>query len=238
MEFDYEEVTNDDCWFKSICKFRRTNDEVCSDIYCPINSKMNYLIEHSLLSNKDKFPVVLIPDIDGTDTDKFIQLRDIQKDIYNFVIKGQNLFIYSDITGNGKSSWAKKLLLSWFKSIIYQTDYNCKGLYLSVPKFFNELRNNIKEKSDYIEYVKDLIPKVELVVWDDIGIKALSNWEHDILFDLINTRVEKGLANIFTSNIQPNEIKERLGDRIYSRIIQLSNLIELNGKDKRGLNKI
>lgn len=234
--FDYEEVSNEDCWFKNICKIRLSN-ETCNNITCPINQKMNDLVSHSLLSNKDKFPIVLVPDADGTDTDKFIKLKQIQKDIFNFVTTGKNLFIYSKFTGNGKSSWSKKLLLSWFKSIIFNSDFICRGLFINVTKFFNELRNNIDDKSEYISYVKELIPKVDLIVWDDIGIKTLSTWEHDILFDIINTRVEKGLSNIYTSNMSPAEIKEKLGDRLFSRIIQLSILVELNGKDKRALNK-
>lgn len=234
--FDYEEVSNNDCWFKNICKIRLSN-ETCNNITCPINQKMNALVEHSLLSNKDKFPITLIPDADGTDKDKFMELKKIQINISDFVTSGKNLFIYSKNVGNGKSSWSKKLLLSWFKSIIFTSDFVCRGLFINVTKFFNELRNNIDDKSDYITYVKELIPKVDLVVWDDIGIKTLTTWEHDVLFDIINTRVEKGLSNIYTSNMTPIELKEKLGDRLHSRIIQLSTLIELNGKDKRALTK-
>ena len=236
MNFNYDYVTNDDCWFKSICKVRLKNNS-CNLIACPINDKMNELIKLSLLPKKDRFPISLVPDADGTDLDKFTQLKAIQNDILDFVSNGKNLFIYSKITGNGKSAFAKKLLLTWFKSIVFVSDFKCRGLYISVPTFFNELRNNINEKSEYIEYVKKLIPKVDLIIWDEIGIKTLSNWEHDILFDLINTRVENHLSNIYTSNIVPSEIKEKLGDRLYSRIIQTATLIELNGKDKRGLNK-
>lgn len=232
----YEDVPNEDCWFKDICKVR--NEASCSGIYCPINNKMNFLIRASLLSNKDKFPVRLIPDADGTDKDEFIQLKNIQSNIKQFVQEGKNLFIYSKITGNGKSSWAKKLLLSWFKSIVYETDYVCRGLYITVTSFFNALRDNISDKSEFIKELKLVIPKADLIIWDEIGIKTLTPWEHDILFDLINERTNCGLANIFTSNMSPEEIKERLGDRLYSRIVQLSTLIELRGKDKRALNKI
>lgn len=231
----YDYVENKDCWFKDICKYRQSND--CSDMACPIIHKMNSLVELSLLNNKDRFPIPLFIDSDGTDKEKFLELREIQKNIHDFVIDGKNLFIYSKIPGNGKSSWAKKLLLSWFKSIVFKTDYECRGIYISVPKLLLEFKNNISSPSEYVKKVKERIPYADLVIWDEIGVKTLTAWEHDILFDFLNTRLESGLANIYTTNQTPEELRDSLGDRLYSRIIQLSTLIEFKGKDKRGLSK-
>ena len=237
MLFDYEETDKEKCWFRKVCKHK---DDLgyCNENFCILNHKMNYLTTSSLLSNKDKYPIALVPDADGTDKDKFLQLKEIQADINNFVTEGKNLFIYSNITGNGKSAWAKKLLLSWFNSIIYFSDYECRGLYINLPRFFTELRNNISQKSDYIQYVNEKITKVDLVVWDEIGMKGLNNWEHEIILNFINLRIENGKSNIFTSNMNPDQIRENLGDRLYSRIVEMSRLIELTGKDKRALNKI
>lgn len=231
----YEEEI-EKCWFRKVCK-HKDDLEYCKNNFCIPQNKMNYLCEQSYLSEKDKYPIPLVPDADGTDKDKFIELKSIQGDISNFVTAGKNLFIYSKITGNGKSAWSKKLLLSWFNSIILFTDYECRGLYINLPKFFNELKNNINQKSQYIEDIKANYAKVDLIVWDEIGIKNLGIWEHDILLDFINTRIENGKSNIYTSNMLPEEIKERMGDRLYSRIIQTSKLIELEGKDKRALSK-
>ena len=237
MIFDHDKVDKSKCWFKKICPKYKNDPEYCLTHDCIMNTKMNYLINYSLLSAKDKYPIPLIPDADGTDADKFLQLKEIQVDINDFVTEGKNLFIYSKITGNGKSAWAKKLLLSWFNSIVYYTEFECRGLYINLPRFFNEMKNDITTPSDYIQFIKTKLPEADLVIWDEIGIKNLTNWEHDILLSYINQRVENGKANIFTSNMIPEEIREKLGDRLYSRIIQMSTLIELNGKDKRALNK-
>ncbi|WP_300924690.1 ATP-binding protein [uncultured Clostridium sp.] len=236
MLFDNEEPNKEECWFKNNCK-RRKDGQLCEDNFCLLNYKMNELVTLALLSNKDKYPIALFTDADGTDKDKFIELKQIQTDIKDFVNQGKNLFIYSNITGNGKSAWAKKLLLSWFQSIIFESEFECRGLYISLPRFFSELRNNINEKSDYIQYVNQYIPKVDLIVWDEIGIKNLNNWEHEIILNFINLRIEAGKANIFTSNMNPEQIRQALGDRLYSRIVQTSKLIELKGKDKRALRK-
>lgn len=226
----------DKCWFRKVCKHKDDLDW-CKNNFCVLHNKMDFLCEQSLLSEKDKYPIPLMPDADGTDRDKFIQLKAIQGDINNFVNNGKNLFIYSKFTGNGKSSWAKKLLLSWFSSVVFFTDYECRGLCINVPRLFNEMKNNISQKSEYISIIKKYVGVVDLVVWDEIGVKNLGTWEHDILLDYINIRLERGKSNIYTSNMTPNEIKELLGDRLYSRIVQTSQQVELRGKDKRGLSQ-
>lgn len=238
MLFDHEQPDRNKCWFQNICSKYKQNPSICENMdFCVMNYKMNELTSRALLKGKDKYPIPLIPDADGTDKDKFLELRAIQGEIKEFVTQGKNLLIYSKITGNGKTASAKKLLLAWFNSIIYPTEPTCRGLYINVPRFFTELKNNITQRSDYIDYLKLNIPKVELIVWDEIGVKELTNFEHDTLLNYINQRCEEGLANIYTSNMTPIELKERLGDRLYSRIVQSSKLIELNGKDKRALNK-
>lgn len=235
MVFDYNDNKNA-CWFRKACNHKDDLD-YCKNNFCVLHHKMSYLCASALISDKDKYPIVLIPDADGTDVDKFTELKNIQLNINSFVKEGKNLLIYSKTTGNGKSAWAKKLLLTWFNSIIIFTDYTCRGLYINVPRFFNELKDNISNYSEYIAYIKDNILKADLVIWDEIGIKNLGNFEHDNLFNYLNLRLEDGKSNIFTSNMSPDELHEKLGDRLYSRIVQMSKLIELNGKDKRALNK-
>jgi len=235
MLFDEEEPNKEECWFKHNCK--RKEQLGCDNSFCILNYKMNELTKLALLSNKDKYGISLVPDADGTDKDKFLELKDIQVNIKDFVNQGKNLFIYSNITGNGKSAWAKKLLISWLQSIIFESDFESRGLYISLPRFFTELRNNINQKSEYIEYVNEYITKVDLVIWDEIGIKNLNNWEHEIILNFVNLRMENNKANIFTSNMDPEQIRQALGDRLYSRIIQTCKVIEFKGKDKRALGK-
>ena len=205
--------------------------------FCVLNHKMNFLALNALLSEKDKYPVKLFPDADGTDYDKFVRIKEIQKGIKNFVNEGKNLVIYSKTTGNGKSASAKKLVLAYFASIIYESDYECKGLYISVPRFFNELKTSISKETDYISYIKENIIKADIVLWDEIGVKDITTFEHDQFLNFLNMRLENGKSNIFTSNMTPIELKTKLGDRLYSRIIQTSELIELKGMDKRGLSQ-
>ena len=98
------------------------------------------------------------------------------------------------------------------------------------------MRDSISGHNEYYEFVKQHIKEVDLVVWDEIGVRAVSEWEHSQFLMFINERLDSGKSNIFTSNIFGDQLKEIIGDRIYSRAVQNSKIFEFKGKDKRAIN--
>ena len=76
----------------------------------------------------------------------------------------------------------------------------------------------------------------DLVVWDEIGTKAVTQFEHEHLLSLINNRIDSNKSQIFTSNLDPTALRDVVGERLYSRVINLSTVMEFKGADKRGLN--
>ena len=78
----------------------------------------------------------------------------------------------------------------------------------------------------------------DLVVWDDIAAKSGSEFELNHLLNAINTRMDAGKSNIFTSNLGKRELTNALGERLASRICNKSIDIELQGADKRYLGLI
>lgn len=233
MEFKYNS-NKEDCIYKDSCNRKITKG---CDSFCLRHYKMQYLISQSLLSDCDLKPIALYPDADGTDLKEFQDLKNICINIEDFVNSGKNLFLYSKITGNGKTAWSKKLLLNYFNKIWIKTDFECRGLFIDLQVFFNKLRENISNPNDYIKHITENITKADLVIWDEIGIKNISEYEHGYFLSYLNERLSLGKANIFTSNLSDNDLRMRLGDRLYSRIVLNSKNIELKGKDKRLLNK-
>lgn len=233
MEYEYKADTSK-CWYKDVCSLKEKGG---CDKFCIRHYKMDFLTSMSLLEEKDRYPVTLYPDADGTDVNEFQFLKSISNDIINFVKEGKNLVLFSKTTGNGKTAWAKKLLLSYFNRIWYSTDFTCRGLFIDMQMFFNKLREAISKPNDYIDHIKQYILEADLVIWDEIAIKNVSNYEHGYFLDYLNSRISAGKANIFTSNMNEAEIRQMLGDRLYSRIILNSKVIELKGKDKRIVNK-
>ena len=72
-------------------------------------------------------------------------------------------------------------------------------------------------------------------MFDEISYKPATSFELETLLNIINTRIDMGKANIFTSNDSPEEFRNKLGDRLYSRVINTSTLIQFVGSDKRNL---
>ena len=228
-------ITSKECYIYDKCKKYQNNNCVLNDdIFCIKLFKLNHLFDEALMSEKQRIYTPLYPDKDGTDRDKFIKLKEIETNIENFVASGENLFIHSSTCGNGKTEWSLRMIQSYFNSIWHKCDLNCKALFINVPRFLLALKDNITTHSDYVEHIKNHILDVDLVVWDELGIKNATQFEHEHLLNLINTRIDYNKSNIYTSNLNSEELKERLGERLHSRIVNLSTDIELFGMDKRG----
>lgn len=233
MEYTYNSSEKDKCWYYKICDHNR-----CGNNFCIRHYKMDCLISMACLEGKQRYPVSLVLDKDNVDKDAFKQLKEMQLNIYNFVTKGENLIIYSELTGNGKTEWSKKFLFSWFDAIWPNTELECRGLFVSLPKLLTALKDNLSEPSEYFQYIKENIIKADLVVWDELNYKQLTSFEHDFMLNIIDQRMSIGKSNIFTTNFSLDVTVEKLGSRLGSRILGKSKKIELKGKDKRGLGVI
>ena len=230
-------LLSDNCYLKDRCWKYQNSDCDCkhSNTYCPKLFKVNYLYEESLLSEKQRKYQPLYIDDDGTDKQQFQQLKVIETNIEQFVTQGANLFLHSSICGNGKTAWSIRLLQSYVEKIWHKSDLTCKVLFINVSRYLSALKDSISNVNEYAEHIKKNVLTADLVVFDEIGTKAATTFEHEALLNIINTRIDNNKSNIYTSNLSGLEIRERLGERLYSRIVHLSTDIELYGKDKRGL---
>ena len=61
----------------------------------------------------------------------------------------------------------------------------CKFLFISVPKFFILLKDNITNKNDYIQHIRENITNCDLVIWDDIGTKVGTEFEIENMLNII-----------------------------------------------------
>lgn len=201
--------------------------------------KLNYLFENALIPVNRRKIIPLYIDKDGSDRDAFKCLKEFEIEIKlsdsNFITRGENIYIHSTITGNGKSSWALRLIQAYFNKIYPYCKLECKALFINVPQFLLAIKDNISNFNEYAEHIKENVYTADLVVWDDIGNKTITQFEADNLLAIIDARMNKGKSNIYTSNLNNEELHEALGDRLTSRIINTSYDIEFKGADKRRL---
>lgn len=225
------------CYLRTTCWKFQNSDTSCSetDVFCPRLFRMNYLYEQSLMSLKQRQHKPLRLDEDGTDREAFNRLKSIEENIEKFADTGTNLYIHSPISGNGKTEWSLRLLQSYISKIWFKSDLRCRVLFINVPRYLISLKESITTPSEYVDHVKKNIFNADIVVFDEIGIKAATTFEFENLLNFINTRIDLGKSNIYTSNLTSQELNDRLGSRLYSRILNMSVDVEFKGSDKRGL---
>lgn len=228
MEYTYDINSKDFCWYKKIC-----DSSKCGDTFCIRHYKMDALTHMATMEGKQKYAIPLVPA--KVDVDAYKRLRAIKESISEFVTGGHNLLLYSKNTGNGKTEWAKKLLLSWFDKIWSTTDFMCRGLFISMPRLVSSMKANISSPNEYYQYVNDNLLTADVVVWDEINYKDWTPFEQEFMLNIISQRISVGKANIYTTNYVLPEIETKLGSRLSSRIIGCSEKIEFKGSDKRGL---
>jgi len=223
----------ENCPFKHNC-----NGVDCNKDFCMRKYRLGYLYDNSLLTDKQRQFKSLRVDSDGTDLHEFQKLANLEKNMDKFVENGANLYLHSYNCGNGKTSWAIRLLTGYFNKIWYKSNFGCQGMFISVPRYLLALKENISGHNEYAEFVNKYVLDADLIVWDDIATKIGTEFELNHLLNMINTRMDAGKANIFTSNLGQKDLENSLGERLASRICNKSIDIELHGADKRYLDLV
>lgn len=92
-----------------------------------------------------------------------------------------------------------------------------------------------KYASDGFESLQTLINKPVICI-DDVGSENIGNHfgnKIEVFEHIIEERYYKHKLTHFTSNYDKEAIRQRYGERVYSRIIERTNFIEFLGKDYR-----
>jgi DNA replication protein DnaC len=100
------------------------------------------------------------------------------------------------------------------------------SVFVSVPDILSQIINsyNNHTKTTETSLLKGLAD-CDLLVLDEIGIrkpKEKDDWATEKIYQIINSRYSNMKATVFTSNCDCNELSERLGSRIFSRIAEMS----------------
>lgn len=146
----------------------------------------------------------------------------------NFPKSYRNLYIFGDV-GRGKTF----LINSIAKEIL---DKNYSVLYLTATKLFSFMNDYLYAFSERKEELKekyDLIFDSDLLIIDDLGSENDRNSNESNLFEIVNDRIINKKPMIFSSNYSEDELIEFYGDRIFSRIIGSSHVMEIFGEDLR-----
>lgn len=221
-------MCNSECWYAEVC----TNYKEGCEKTCPRYIEMKFLMDNSNIPKSKQKPLALYPS--ECDLGAFQRLAEIKDNIVDFVDNGRNLYITSRTVGNGKTSWALKLLMKYFEEVWEGNGLEPRGCIVHVPTFLLKCKD-FKNTDEEFEKLKRLVLDVDLVVWDDIAGMTMSNYDYSQLLVCLDAREFKGLANIFTGNLTSREdLSNALGARITSRVWNSNTeVIEFFGGERR-----
>lgn len=219
----------DKCPYSEVCQFYKDDFE-CNE-GCIRYIEIMSLLETAKIPKYWYKPKNLIPE--SQDKKVFLKLKDYKDNVEKNVEEGNCLYIYSSNVGNGKTSWAIKIMMSYFDKIWAGNGGTPKGSFVPISKFINEIKDNITLKDDTVILAKDLYNQVDLLILDDIGTVAKTDYNLEQIFNIVDERYLNGKATIYTSNIPPNQLHTVLGKRLASRVLGRAEVLEIKGGDNR-----
>ena len=78
----------------------------------------------------------------------------------------------------------------------------------------------------------DILLNADLLILDDIGAEFESKFYNSLFYNILNNRMNAAKPTIISTNCELNELLQRYGDRIVSRLKTMDDLIFL-GTDVR-----
>ena len=219
-----------ECYAKGYCKLY---DTAKCNSNCDFKIVLDALYSLSNIPKRYRHDTPLRPE--QIDLQAFKELKEYKDNIDVNVSNGQWLYLFSKSTGTGKSTWACKFVSDYFRYLLRTKDFQIenRALYLNTNIFLEQLRNSFDDKDTNIQTLLDRAYKCDLLILDDIGVERGTPWTQERLYDLLNTRYNECKCTVFTSNLGPTEIEDKLGSRIASRV-RSSKILELKGSDRRG----
>ena len=79
----------------------------------------------------------------------------------------------------------------------------------------------------------DKYTECELLIIDDLGTEVINQFTVSCIYNVINTRLNKKLSTIISTNLQPAEFRQKYWDRITSRVLGEYQVLLFNGSDIR-----
>ena len=150
------------------------------------------------------------------------------KDYADHFSTGNKNLVFLGTTGTGKThistSIAKRVIEQGYE-VLYDTAQNIFSAF-EEDKFRSGYGPYTPKGEKYLE--------CDLLIIDDLGTEFVTQFSTSCLYNLINTRINKGLPFIISSNLTNKQLLDTYDSRIVSRIIGSSSLVFVfPGKDKR-----
>lgn len=102
----------------------------------------------------------------------------------------------------------------------------------SLPRLLSVIRESIDSEGGLLGFL-DLLATVDLLHLDDLGAEYRTDWTIEQLYSIINMRYQDQRSVIVTSNPDPSQLADQLGDRTVSRLEGMCDVLPFHGSDAR-----
>ncbi len=195
---------------------------VCGEKYPnPNQIRDGFCSESCMLSHRSRFSLTMIglpKKYWNCRLDNFIGCLD---GITHWLASNQfMLVIASDTTGNGKTHLASAILVDqWRKNV------SPKSFFVVIPDIITARYENESE-------IFNKCRNTNLLVLDDLGSEYCTDYHKSILYPIINHRYVSNSRTIITTNLGRDQLHERYGDRLASRMLS-GHVVIIEGPDRR-----
>lgn len=155
--------------------------------------------------------------------------------------KGKSMFITGGY-GCGKTHLSVAILREFISGLEIKKnetgEYGFNKAYMPVFSVVTELLLDIRatfstDNGKNEKLIVDRYGDTGFLILDDLGVEKTSDWSLQTFYTIINRRSNKHLPTVITTNLSMDEIGQKLGGRIASRVKGMCKIIHLTGRDRR-----
>src|SRR3990167_6724620 len=140
----------------------------------------------------------------------------------------KGLYVYGKV-GTGKTHIAYALKMAYDKP---ESGRVC--LFKNTTELLREMKTDFDRPNYDKHFAEDtLMNHTGLVILDDVGSEKITDWVAETFYLIINRRYNMMYPTIYTSNLSVEDLKDKIGDSTVSRIVEMSQVVELTGSDRR-----
>jgi len=147
--------------------------------------------------------------------------------VKNFPGSGNNLLLVGN-TGTGKthiSTAIAREIIHMGYDVVYDSIHNIISDF-EADKFRSSYSQTESRGEKYLE--------CDLLIIDDLGTEFSNQFTISCIYNLLNTRMNRGKATVISTNLLGEELSDKYEGRIYSRLIGKNTAVLMfGGKDKR-----